>query len=95
MDILQNKVSALTINMNAALQAQVQDALQKMEDNLLLFEKEQKARLIEELASEQIWASFVSRSQAEQIRPIILKKVLSGLFEIYFKSVNYKEVKMD
>ncbi len=40
------------------------------------------------------WAANVSQSHSKSIRKVILNKMLDGFFEIYLKSVNYKEPKL-
>ncbi|CAD8190378.1 unnamed protein product [Paramecium octaurelia] len=94
MDILMNKCNTFNITVNSSLQQIIQEAFAKMEEDLYIFEKNSKQATIDQLKNQQpFWASYVSQQYAPNIRKIILNKLLDGFFDIYFKSVNYKEPK--
>ncbi|CAD8110202.1 unnamed protein product [Paramecium sonneborni] len=93
-DILINKCSSFNISLNSVMQPIIQEALNKIDEDLFIFEKNAKQLTIEFLRTQSpFWSSYVSQQFSNNIRKAILNKLLDGFFEIYFKSVNYKETK--
>ncbi|CAD8193463.1 unnamed protein product [Paramecium pentaurelia] len=94
MDILMNKCNTFNITVNQSLQQIIQEAFAKMEEDLYIFEKNSKQGTIDQIKNQTpFWVSYVSQQYVPNIRKIILNKLLDGFFDIYFKSVNYKEPK--
>ncbi|CAD8098498.1 unnamed protein product [Paramecium primaurelia] len=92
LDLLMNKCNQFNITINSAMQPIIQEALNKIDEDLYVFEKNAKQLTIEFLRSQSpFWSSYVSQQFVTNIRKAILNKLLDGFFEIYFKSVNYKE----
>ncbi|CAK94198.1 unnamed protein product (macronuclear) [Paramecium tetraurelia] len=92
LDILMNKCNQFNITINSAMQPLIQEALNKIDEDLYVFEKNAKQLTIEFLRSQSpFWSSYVSQQFVTNIRKTILNKLLDGFFDIYFKSINYKE----